>query len=344
MTVPGFACPIRVPRGMMLGFEIPSDRIAFTATTRSMSIEKNTNTTTIIIIDEDPSRPAEIQASLVGLSGSVFGQRFLLAKDDVKIGRDADECDIVIDDSGVSRVHATVERRRGKHRLVDMGSKNGCHVDGVRAADLELTDGAQVSIGKSVMKYLLLNVVELDYHDKMSKRSNTDELTGLHNRRHAWEVVEQEIARAVRHTRPLSIVLFDIDHFKRVNDTLGHATGDACLLGLAKRVAPACRREDTFARVGGEEFLLVLPGCEILEAAEFATRLRDVVASEPFTYEGATIPMTISLGVTDLEELKLSHGIQAHAGDRTRSVDLFVTLADAKLYEAKHLGRNRVAV
>lgn len=307
-----------------------------------MSTQRNANTTTIVI-HEDLSR-AEFQASFVGLSGTVFGQRFLLAKDDVKIGRDAEECDIVIDDSGVSRVHALVQRRRGRHRLIDMGSKNGCHVDGVRITDFELTDGAQVSIGKSVMKYLRLNAVELKYHDKMSRRSNTDELTGLENRRSAWETVEQEIARAIRHRRPLSIVLFDIDHFKRVNDTLGHAAGDACLVGLAKRIAPACRREDTFARVGGEEFLLVLPDCEILEAAEFATRIRDLVAQEPFVYEGTVIPINVSLGVSDIEELKLSHGVDAHAGDRSRSVDLFVTLADAKLYEAKHLGRNRVAV
>lgn len=308
-----------------------------------MASKRNANTTTIVIHKKLTRRPA-FEASFVGLSGTVFGQRYLLAKDRVQIGRDADECDIVIDDSGVSRVHAQVHRTADGHRIVDLGSKNGIHVDGVRVSDVRLGDGAQIAIGKSVMKYLRLNAVELDYHDKMSRRSNTDELTGLHNRRHTWEVVEKEVARAVRHNRPLSLVMFDIDHFKLVNDSLGHAAGDAVLVGVADRVAGACRREDTFARVGGEEFLIVLPDCEVLEAAEFATRIRDLVAAAPFEFEGRSIPTTVSLGVTDIEELKLSHGVESHAGDRSRSVDLFVTLADAKLYEAKHLGRNRVAV
>jgi diguanylate cyclase (GGDEF)-like protein len=314
-----------------------------TVKTESMGTDRNANTTTIII-HEGLNRHPEFRASLVGLSGTVFGQRFLIGKDRVKIGRDVEDCDIIINDSGVSRVHARIERRRGKHRLIDLGSKNGCHVDGVRITELELADGVQITIGKSVLKYLRLNAVELDYHAKMSKRSNTDELTGLPNRRLAWEVIEQELARAARHTRPLSLVIFDIDHFKKVNDTLGHAAGDACLVGLANRVTTACRREDTFARVGGEEFLLILPDCEILEAAEFANRVRELVASDPFVFEHSPIPITVSLGVTDLEELKLSHGLGGHAGDSSRSVDLFVTLADAKLYEAKHLGRNRVAV
>ncbi|MFT6399635.1 MAG: diguanylate cyclase (GGDEF)-like protein [Bradymonadia bacterium] len=305
--------------------------------------DRITKTTTIVIHDDTFQRP-EFQASLVGLSGSVFGQRFPLAKDEVRIGRDLESCDIIIDDSGVSRVHARILRERGKHRLVDMGSKNGCRINGSRVADIELKDGDLIAIGTSVLKYLKLNAVEVDYHDKMSLRSNTDQLTGLFNRRHAWEVIDQEVARAIRHKRPLSLVLLDIDHFKRVNDTKGHAAGDACLVGLARLVAQACRREDTFARVGGEEFLIVLPDCEILEAAELATRVRDLVAGSPMAFEGETIPLTVSLGVTDLEELRLSHGVSSHAGDRTRTVDLFVTLADAKLYEAKNLGRNRVVV
>ncbi len=305
--------------------------------------QRNAKTTTIIVHDDLPER-VKFEASFVGLSGSVFGQRYPLAKDEVRIGRDPDDCDIVIDDSGVSRVHARVVRERGKHRLIDMGSKNGCHVNGTKLADIELVDGMHLAIGKSVLKYLNVNAVEIDYHEKMSRRSNTDELTGLYNRRHAWEVVDQEVARAVRHTRPLSLVLFDIDHFKRVNDTRGHATGDACLIGLAKLVAHACRREDTFARVGGEEFLIVLPDCEILEAAQLAERVRNLVAANPLEFEGGPISMTVSLGVTDLEELRFSHGIDSHADNRTGMVDLFVALADVKLYEAKHLGRNRVAV
>lgn len=302
---------------------------------------KQATTTTIVIQTKDATRPA-FQASLVGLAGNVFGSRFLLAKDRVLLGRDPAQADITIDDSGVSRVHAEIVRNEVGHVLRDLGSKNGTLLDGESVGETVLEDGQQVSIGKSVLKYLRLNVIELQYHDKMTRLSKTDELTGLNNRRHAWEVLGTELARAARHDRPLSVVLFDVDHFKRVNDTHGHAVGDACLVEIARRVRDVVRRMDLVARIGGEEFLVVLPDSDILEAAELATRIRDVVAETPILEGNVEIPVTVSLGVADVQELQMTHGAGSNGDEK--AVELFVALADAKLYEAKHLGRNRVAV
>ncbi len=306
--------------------------------------KRKSPTTTTIVVQPPLNRRPSFQASLVGLAGNVFGNRYLLGQEKVSLGRDPASSDITVDDSGVSRLHAEIIRTPLGHRLRDLGSKNGTMLDGDIITEADIKDGQQISIGKSVLKYLRLNVVELQYHDKMTRLSSTDELTGLFNRRHAWDTMEQEIARSLRHERPLSIILFDVDHFKRVNDNYGHVAGDACLVEIAKRVGTVTRREDVLARIGGEEFIAILPDCEILEAAELATRIRDVIAETPLPAPETNIPVTVSLGVTDIEELQLTHGLDGHEEMRGKVVDLFVTLADAKLYEAKHLGRNRVAV
>lgn len=300
-------------------------------------------TTTTIVVNAPDQEVSAFQASLVGLSGSVFGQRFLLGRDRVILGRDPETCDVLVSDSGVSRRHAEIVRTGRGHRLVDCGSKNGTTVDGVRVAEVELRDGQQIGVGKSVLKYLRLNVLELQYHDRMARLTNTDELTGLFNRRHAWDTLDQELARSVRHGHDLSVVIFDIDHFKRINDTLGHPIGDECLVEVARRVGAAVRREDVLARIGGEEFLVICPETDILEAAELATRIRDAVGSEGVETSRKNVGVTVSLGVADLRELQVAGGADVTA-DRTAAVEALVALADAKLYEAKHMGRNRVAV
>lgn len=307
--------------------------------------KRSTHTTTTIVIQQPRQRRPEFQASLVGLAGNVFGSRYLLAQDQVVLGRDPNQADLIIDDSGVSRRHAQIVRSDDGHTLIDLKSKNGTMLDGTLIdGPVALEDGQQVSIGKSVLKYLRLNIVELQYHDKMSRLSSTDELTSLYNRRHAWEALGQELSRAMRHDRPLSIVLFDVDHFKRVNDKFGHVAGDGCLVELARRVKTVTRREDIVARIGGEEFLAILPDTDILEGAELATRIRDVMAERNVDGADAQIPVTVSLGVSDIDELQLTHDVDDTAEPSSKLVDLFVSLADAKLYEAKHLGRNRVAV
>jgi diguanylate cyclase (GGDEF)-like protein/PAS domain S-box-containing protein len=160
----------------------------------------------------------------------------------------------------------------------------------------------------------------------------TDMLTGLPNRRHFLGQLEQEKARVSRaEEKCAAVLMIDIDHFKIVNDTFGHATGDHVLRHLATLMREDLRKIDTVGRLGGEEFAVILPGADLASAEIFAERLRKQVAESPAKHEGRTIALTISIGVTEIKPLDLS-------------ADDALTRADRALYRAKECGRNRVTV
>lgn len=160
----------------------------------------------------------------------------------------------------------------------------------------------------------------------------TDMLTGLPNRRHLLIQLEQEKARVSRaEEKCAAVLMIDIDHFKQVNDTYGHSTGDHVLRHLAVLMRQVLRKIDTLGRLGGEEFAVILPGADLPAAEIFAERLRNKVAEAPAVHEDKTIPLTISIGVTEIK------ADDASANDA-------LTRADRALYRAKEGGRNRVTV
>lgn len=162
--------------------------------------------------------------------------------------------------------------------------------------------------------------------------ANTDALTGLDNRRHFLERLDDELERLKRFEIPLaSVLMFDLDHFKQINDSLGHAAGDAVLRHCAKLMRESLRKIDTCGRLGGEEFCILLVGTDIAAALGFAERLREKVASTPCRYEGLSIPVTTSIGITKLSQ------------QDTQANDVLAR-ADLALYRAKSLGRNRTEV
>jgi len=163
--------------------------------------------------------------------------------------------------------------------------------------------------------------------------SNTDPLTSLHNRRFLMDTLAKEVERSCRTEIPLALVMIDIDHFKRVNDTYGHQVGDAVLVAVAALLQGQLRPYDTAARFGGEEFVLVLPSTELMAAGAVAERLRKLTANLSFAKEGATdLVLTISAGVA-----VVSPGSIVNADDLIRQ-------ADTALYRAKQDGRNRVVL
>jgi diguanylate cyclase (GGDEF)-like protein len=158
-----------------------------------------------------------------------------------------------------------------------------------------------------------------------------DPLTDLWNRAQVLAELERELARQARHGGALAVALADLDHFKWVNDTHGHAAGDAVLRQAAQRMRQALRNCDLLGRYGGEEFLIVLPGCDLAAAACGAERLRELIAARPMRAGELLLPVRVSIGVA--------------AGDgEVRDPACLIAAADQALYRAKELGRNRVAL
>lgn len=164
-----------------------------------------------------------------------------------------------------------------------------------------------------------------DANRALARLAVTDQLTGASNRLHLGGILAAEIERAGRYGQPLSVIMFDIDHFKQVNDTWGHAAGDALLRELARRIMTNIRSTDTLFRYGGEEFLVTAPNVPLEEAIRMADKLRGQVAGQPFP---PGIRATVSLGVADLQP--------------GETADALLARVDAALYRAKANGRNRV--
>lgn len=202
---------------------------------------------------------------------------------------------------------------------------------GVLVLGSEAPDGlgeAEVALAAAVASQGGLALEGARLLREVSRLAEVDDLTGLPNRRRLLTLGEQELAVAARYGRPLSVCLLDIDHFKEVNDTLGHAAGDEVLREVARRLASELRTPDLLGRYGGEEFLALLP--ETPDARELAERLRAAVAARPVVSRAGTISVTVSAGVA-----------ARLPGDA--SLPTLVERADAALYEAKRAGRNRVA-
>jgi diguanylate cyclase (GGDEF)-like protein len=212
----------------------------------------------------------------------------------------------------------------------DLNSTNGTFVNEARIKTQQLNDADQVRFGDAIYKFLAGSNIESAYHEAIHNMAIQDGMTGIHNKRYFLEFLEREIAVCTRHGHPLTLVIFDVDHFKKINDSQGHLAGDAVLKDLANRIRPRIRREDLFARYGGEEFACVLPSTALPGGIVFAEHLRSLIEERPTVFDNKAIPFTISLGVTTLHR---ESGVDPAA---------LIKRADENLYAAKRGGRNRV--
>lgn len=260
--------------------------------------------------------------------GPDMGKRFLLDREEIVLGRGSD-CNIQVDRDSVSRRHAKIVHADNAWMVMDLGSTNGSYVNDSPVTTAVLKDGDLLKIGAAIFKFLTGANVETSYHEEIYRMTIVDGLTGVHNKRYFLEFLEREMARCLRHERPLSLIMFDIDHFKVVNDTHGHLTGDYVLKEITKRLAARIRREELLARYGGEEFAAVLPETGRVGALEFGEQIRQIVARDPFEFEGERFAVTISVGLSVLE-------------GEAMDVASFIKIADDNLYKAKRGGRNRV--
>lgn len=274
-----------------------------------------------------PSAPP----SLVVICGPDLGRLIPLEEPALTIGRDAG-CEVVVPIDGISRRHCELVHREGV-RLRDLGSTNGTWLNGRELAPDEealLRTGDRVELVGVAFKFLEGNDLEAQYHEELYQLAIVDGLTRTFNRRYLMDFLNREISRCRRHTRPLSLLLFDIDRFKQINDCFGHAAGDHVLRGIVEVAREGVRREECLARFGGDEFAVVMPETELAGARVVAERLRGRVQLHPFEASGRTIPVTISAGVATLEPAM---------GD----AEAMLAAADTQLYAAKMAGRNTSA-
>ena len=277
----------------------------------------------------NPPERGEACIVLLHPPGPDIGKRTPLKERTYVVGRD-NEADLVIPRSSVSRQHSRLSMDDdGDWWLADLGSTNGTFINEERITRRRLSDGDQLRFGDSIFKFLSGTNIESAYHEEIYRMTILDGLTGIHNKRYFLEFLERELAVAARHHHPLTLVMFDIDHFKKVNDQHGHLAGDAVLKEVASRLRGRIRREDLFARYGGEEFACVLASTEIEGGVVFAEHLRVLVADRPFTFESEALPITISLGVASI-------------GPGLTDAQALLKRADDNLYQAKRGGRNRV--
>ena len=288
------------------------------------AVREPTVVTTLRSLEDVGRRPA----CLVIIHGENIGHKYDLDVKVLTIGRSRDN-DICVNQRSVSRNHVEIHVDERGCQLRDLRSTNGTLVNDQAVGNVYLRDGDRIKVGSTVFKFVNGSNVEAAYHEQVYTMTWHDALTGIHNRRSFDERIEDEVARAVRYHRPLALLLFDIDHFKRCNDTYGHRTGDYVLREVAQLVAERARKVDFVARYGGEEFAILINEFEPGGPEAFAEDIRAAVEGRVFEFEGHVVPVTVSIGVV------------AWNPDYERPEQM-IQAADQRLYQAKEAGRNRV--
>ncbi|HVU53147.1 MAG TPA: GGDEF domain-containing protein [Polyangia bacterium] len=273
------------------------------------------------------------RAYLVVLAGASVGEMYKIEGDKTIIGR-GQKATIRLLDDGISREHAQLVILKDRIVLQDLGSTNGTYCNGLKVeGNKELVDGDKILVGSTtILKFTYHDNLDEIFQKQMYESALRDGLTKAFNKKYFTDRLESEFTFAVRHVAPLTLVLFDIDHFKKVNDTYGHQAGDHVLSEISTLLTGALRAEDVFARYGGEEFAVICRGSDVNQGQIVAERMRKAVEVHKFVFEGTHIPVTISVGVAGLPDPAVKDAAE------------LVSLADQSLYKSKHGGRNRVTV
>jgi diguanylate cyclase (GGDEF)-like protein len=303
---------------------------------------EDTNATPLVHLSSDvkgPKRPC-----LIMVAGPRLGEIFPI-EGELLIGRDPGAALRLPDDESVSRKHARVtatQAEEGGVQIADLGSANGTFVDGERVTERVLKEGAKIRVGQTnVLRFARYDQLEEQAQRQLLESALRDGLTRAFNRRYFMQRLGAELRFAERHAQTLALLMIDLDHFKKVNDELGHTAGDQVLARLVEALDDALRTEDVLARYGGEEFAVIARNIPADHALNLAERLRRIVADThfgPYGKEGAPRQVTISVGVA-LYPTGPEGSTKGEA-----AVAQLVARADAALYRAKNKGRNLVSI
>ncbi len=288
-------------------------------------------TTTGVGIEVDDEHGGDRAPYFIVIAGTDIGRLHRIDGDETIIGRDA-AAGIRIHDPGVSRAHARILRAAdGAVSVVDLGSRNGTTVNGQRVDSVELKDGDKVKIGRySVLMFSMQDRLESTFFSQQYERMTRDPLARCHSRRYLEERLPSDVAFVSRHGAALTLVMIDIDHFKKVNDTYGHLAGDEVLRTTARIIQDTIRSDDVLTRFGGDEFVVVMRNTMGEPARIAAERIRARVAANKVTYEGHEVAVTLSVGIVTCTQAK------------PMSPDDLLRAADEMMYRAKRAGRNRI--
>jgi diguanylate cyclase (GGDEF)-like protein len=265
---------------------------------------------------------------LVVIQGPQLGQCIPLHDVPIVIGRSS-SADVQLDHASVSRAHCSVWQEHAHFYVRDLGSTNGTLLNERPTQQAELAEGDRLMLGEIVLKFVSRDSLEARYHEALYELATFDSLTQLYNRRKFRELLEAEVARGESERAPLALVFIDLDHFKRINDRLGHAAGDEVLRRVAAALRQALCGRQLAGRLGGEEFAAVLPDCPLPVALEWAENLRRGIFALRCEAGGSVECVTASFGVADWR-----------AGMKTTAE--LMRAADIELFRAKAAGRNCV--
>jgi diguanylate cyclase (GGDEF)-like protein len=267
-------------------------------------------------------------AVLMVVHGERFGHRIRIGATPTSIGRGSD-CDFRVNDRSTSRRHCIAWAEGGRYWVRDLGSTNKTCVNDQFVAEAELKAGDYLTVGNTVFRLIRNGTLEARYHSGLNRLATIDALTQLPNRRHFRDLLDAACTDAKASRIPLCLLFLDLDHFKRVNDTFGHCTGDEVLRAVAELLHNNLVGHEVAGRLGGEEFALLLPHTPIHVARSRAEHLRRIISAHQTPTSSDLIVVTASLGIVEW-------------GARYETVADLMRDADRQLYRAKALGRNRV--
>ena len=281
----------------------------------------------------------ELRPALVFLTGDLLAVPIPLDREEVILGR-ALEAGVRINDKNISRQHAKIntiydgENQLTEYVVTDLNSRNGTLLNGQRITHEKLQNGDKISIGEHILRFELLDEIDREYHRQIHRLLSHDDLTGLLSSRSFFSELRRETGRAKTENHQFCVLMMDVDHFKKVNDTYGHLTGSKTLEEIGSCITQILRSGDAAARFGGEEFAAFLLNAELSQALVAADRIRSEIEKQEFS--------VVRQGkFTKAHHVTISIGIAAFPTDSSDPIEL-VEMADSALYRAKREGRNRV--
>ncbi|MCB1044998.1 MAG: GGDEF domain-containing protein [Acidobacteria bacterium] len=268
---------------------------------------------------------------VVVLAGDVSGRVIRL-----KPGRQMDagrsrNCDIFLDDQNISRRHSRfVVHANGDTILEDLDSTNGTLVNGKKIDSVKLCDGDRICLGNVILRYSLKDDLEFVFQQELFEKATKDPLTGAHNKAFFLDAFQKEFNYHSRYEKPLSVLIFDLDNFKKINDVYGHVNGDIVLKTFAEQIISCLRKEDLFARFGGEEFMALFRNTTKETALRIGGKLLELVRAMKFSTPSAEFQTSVTIGVATLEN------------DNFDSPQSMIVCADSRLYQGKQNGKDQV--